>query len=320
MERIVITGGGGFIGSHLAAFLKSKGHFVRVVDIEFPELRKKWWGQADEVLEMDLRDFDNSLRAVSSMDWVFHLAADMGGVGYFTSHDYYPYINNQTMNLNILKACEQSFIAKLFFSSSACIYPIHLQKDVSNPLKCSEDAIFPANSDQMYGWDKLMMTMLCQRSPLDTRVGIFHTIYGEGQEWEGERAKFPPTIVKKVLEARKTNQVEIWGDGSQLRTFLYIDDAVEKIYEIMTKEYRSPVNVAGDELVSVIDTAKMVSQIVGIKPFYVCKDDKPSGVLARDVDQTRWNSTYTYRNKYSVKDGFAKLVTWIEGLTFKPNS
>lgn len=313
MERIVILGGGGFIGSHLASFLKDKGYFVRVIDIEFPEIRREWWGKADCIKYYDLREYSQTIDAISGYDWVFHLSADMGGVGYFTSHDYYPYLNNQQMNINVLRACEELEVKRVFFSSSACIYPTHLQRDVNCPLKCSEEHIFPANSDQMYGWDKLMMTMLCERSPIDARVGIFHTIYGEGQEWEGVRAKFPPTIAKKAIDSKSTNELRIWGDGKQLRTFLYVDDATEKIFEVMSKdEYYGAVNIAGDELVNVHETAKMACEIVGVDPLFFYEQDKPSGVLARDVDQTKWNQHYIYRNKYSLRDGFENLIWWLE--------
>lgn len=315
MERVVVLGGGGFIGSHLVAFLKEKGYFVRAVDIDFPDIRREWWSQADSIKELDITSLERAKEAIWGYDWVFHLAADMGGVGYFTSHDYYPYINNQRMNLNVLDACEYTGVKRLFFSSSACIYPIHLQKDVNKPFIASEDQIFPAHSDQMYGWDKLMMTLLCERSFLDARVGIFHTIYGEGQEWEGERAKFPPTITKKVLESKRTGEpIKIWGDGSQMRTFCYIDDAVQKIYEIMTNEYQGAVNVAGDELVSVKETAETLCDIAGIDPQFIYEGNKPSGVLARGASQTKWNSTYAYRNQYSIKDGFSKLYAWLKGL------
>jgi len=309
--RIVVLGGGGFIGSHLVSFLKEKGHFVRAVDIDFPEIRREWWSKADNKKLLDLRDYEQTVYAIIGYDYVYQLAADMGGVGFFSKHDYYPYIHNQQMNLNVLKASEELGVKRLFFSSSACIYPTHLQKDVSNPLKCSEDAVFPANSDQMYGWDKLMMTMLCERSPLDARVGIFHTIYGEGQEWEGERAKFPPTIAHKALKAKESGQIKIWGDGSQLRTFLYIQDALEKIYEIMTSRYYGPVNVAGDELYSVTQTAKICCDILGIDPKIVYEGDRPSGVLARDVNQFKWNKNYKYRNQFNQRKGFERLIQWL---------
>lgn len=306
MESVVILGGGGFIGSHVVAYLKDKGYFVRAVDIDFPELRSHWWSKADEVRLFDLRSQKAVKTALDGMDWVFHFASDMGGVGYFHKYDYTPFLNNMQMDLNVLREIGDR---RLFYSSSACIYPTHIQRDVTNVPKLSEDMIFPANSDQMYGWEKLMMTMLCQRSNQDTRVGIFHTIFGEGQEFEGERAKFPPTIVKKVIDSR--GELKLWGDGSQIRTYLYINDAVEKIYRIMTMPYSGPVNVAGDEEISVIDTANMVLEIAGKKADFIFEGDKPSGVLARGVNNDKFIRRYGYQNKYTLRMGFERLYEWL---------
>lgn len=307
MESVIVLGGGGFIGSHMVKYLKDKGHAVTAVDIQFPDLRKQWWSLADDICIADLRVKSTVEDLIQGYDWVFHFAADMGGVGYFTAHDYYPYLNNQQMNLNVLQAVEKTG-ARLFFSSSACAYPTHLQQDPKHPAKLSENMLFPANSDQMYGWDKLMMTMLCQRAPIDARVGIFHTIYGPGQESEGERAKFPPTIVKKALDAVKTGKLELWGDGKQKRTYLYINDALEKIYRIMTMPYSGPVNVAGDECVSVTETAKLVCWLLGISPDFIYTSAKPSGVLGRDVDNSLFLERYRYKNQFTLEHGFRHMI------------
>lgn len=307
MESVVVLGGGGFIGSRLVAYLKAKGHYVKVVDILFPEIRKEWWSQADEVLGLDLRDKSSLEEAFKGSKWVFNLASDMGGVYFFHKYDYTPFLNNMTIDMNVLSALGDR---RLFYSSSACIYPTHIQRDVNSVPKLNESMIFPANSDQMYGWEKLMMTMLCERSGLDARVGIFHTIFGEGQEFEGERAKFPPTITKKVFDS--TGEVKLWGDGSQIRTYLYIEDALEKIYRIMTMEYSGAVNVAGDEEVSVLDTAKLLLEIAGKEAEFVFEGDKPSGVIARGADNTEFIKRYGYKNRFSLKDGFKRMYSWIQ--------
>lgn len=314
MERVVICGAGGFIGSHMVAFLKKRGHFVRAVDIEFPEIRRHWWQQADEVVTTDMRVIDEVSEVVKDMDWVVWLCSDMGGVYYFHTHDYTPFIHNMQMDMNILQVLQvHGGKKRLFYSSSACIYPTHLQKDISEPFLASENEIFPANSDQMYGWEKLMMTMLCERSGLDARVGIFHTIYGPGQEWEGERAKFPPSIAYKAIKAKKTGEkIKLWGNGSQLRTFCYIKDATEKIYKILTQNYHGPVNVAGDELVSVLNTAELLCEIVDIPKQFEYEDSRPSGVLARGADNSKFESLYAYKNKYSLRDGFTEVVEWMQ--------
>lgn len=310
--KILVTGGGGFIGSHMVERL-SKDHDVTALDIEFPKIREKWWNKAEYCIQESVMKYHKLENVFCDLrpEMVFHFASDMGGVGYFTAHDYYPFLNNMEMDMNILSLCER-YSSKLFYSSSACIYPINLQRDADNPAKLREDMIFPANSDQMYGWEKLMMTMLCQRSPVSARVGIFHTIFGEGQEFEGERAKFPPTIVKKVLESRHTGVVKIWGDGKQMRTYLYIDDAVEKIMRVaFSPSYESPVNIAGKECVSVLDTAKLVSTIVGVEPTIIFEPDKPSGVLGRDADHTKFEEQYGQLKHHSLKKGFEKMVKWV---------
>jgi len=313
--NVLITGAGGFIGSHMASFLKSKGYTVIGLDINFPEIRHERWLVCDKKYRTDVRNFEDLefVFELENIDWVLHFASDMGGVGYFSTHDYYPYLNNMQMDINILKICEQYKIKRLFYSSSACIYPIHKQQDTSNPFIASEDEIYPANSDQMYGWEKLMMTRLCERSPIDARVGIFHTIYGPGQEWEGERAKFPPSIARKVIESKKTGKpIQIWGDGSQLRTFCYIDDAVEKIYRILTMPYYGPVNVASSELVSVMDTAELLCEIVDVPKKFIHENSKPSGVLARGANNTKFEKIYKYKNKYSLREGFTQVVDWLK--------
>lgn len=314
MARILITGAGGFIGSNLIPFLKDKGHFVRAVDIDFPEMRAKLGKRADEVLTIDLREQVGSDIATKEIDYVIHLAADMGGVGYFHKEDYYPYLNNMQIDMNILRSCEKNNVKRLFYSSSACIYPIHLQMDLDNVPSLSENMIFPANSDQMYGWEKLMMTMLCQRSPIDCRVGIFHTIFGPYQEIEGERMKFPTAIATKVLESKKTGQpIEIWGNGSQIRSFCNIYDAMEKIYLVLTDNYKGPVNIGSDEALTVKEVAEMCCEITDTPKNFIFNDKQPSGVLARNCDNTRFEQIYGYKNKFTTKEGFEKLINWLRG-------
>lgn len=316
VRKITVLGGTGFIGSHMVKFLKDKGHWVRAVDKEVQSRIKSrgvLFGVADEILKLDLRKLDNCILAIKDCDYVIHLASDMGGVGYFTYNDYYPYINNMRMDMNVLEACEILGTKRLFYSSSACIYPTHKQQNTKNVPKLKEYQIYPANSDLSYGWEKLMMLRLCERSPLDARVGIFHTIFGEYQEIEGPRMKFPPSIAVKALKARKTGKIEVWGDGTQVRSFLYIKDALEKIYAVlMYSRYTIPINIGSDEAVSVNQVIDMVCQIVGIKPEIIYNEDMPSGVLARNCDNTLFESIYSIKNNYSTYQGFENLINWLE--------
>lgn len=298
--KIVVTGAGGFIGSHMADFLESKGHEVKRLDNRY----------------VDLRYYMNVIVSFRGMDQVYHFAANMGGVGFFTKNNYQPFVDNMTMDLNVLKACEEAGVKRLFYPSSACAYPVDIQSTESEVPRLSEDMLIPANADQMYGWEKLIMTLLSKEAPFDVRVGILNTVFGEGQEWAGDRAKFPPSIVHKVLESKKTgNSIEIWGNGKQTRTFLYIQDALEKIYEVMNHDqYYGEVNIANDEVVSVQQVADWLCEYAGIKPNYEYDLSKPSGVLARGINNSKFNSHYKYRNKFTTRQGFERLYNWMERL------
>lgn len=317
-QKILVTGAGGFMGSNMVAYLKAKGHHVRAVDKAFSKLRAPLFSQADEIIYLDLREQKSALLAVEGMDWVIHLASDMGGVGYFTAHDYTPYFNNMTMDMNMLKACEYLNIPRMYYSSSACIYPTHIQMEEGNAPKLNENMIYPANSDQMYGWEKLMMTKLCQRAPFDARVGIQHTVFGPYQEIEGERMKFPTAIATKAIESKKNggSDIEIWGNGKQIRTFLYIDDACEKIYRVLNHEYpeTGPVNIGSEEEVTVDQCAQICCEILGISPKFTHTTDKPSGILSRGCDNSKFNQLYGVVPETTAKEGFRMLIEWIQSV------
>jgi len=288
--KVAVTGSSGFLGSQMVSFLAEKGHEV----LKTPK--------------NDLRVFENALTAVSGADIVFHFAADMGGVGYFSEAQYQPFVTNILIDTNIFEACRKSNVKRLFYPSSACAYPKHLQSSVG----LSEDQLLPANSDQMYGWEKLVMMLLSEQAPIDIRTGILHTIAGEGQTWQGEKAKFPTSIAYKAIMARETGTLEIWGDGTQTRTFLYIRDALEKIYEVtMADQYFGPVNISSDEVVSVKECADWCCEYLNINPKYVYRTDQPSGVQFRGVNNSKFNEKYAYRNKVSTKELFHRLIDWI---------
>jgi nucleoside-diphosphate-sugar epimerase len=314
--KVLVTGGTGFIGCNMIAFLKKKGFYARCVDVKISERNKQrgiMFNQADEVLKLDLREQANADKAVKGMDWVFHFASDMGGVGYFHSRNFYPIINNMQIDLNMLRAAEKFNVRRFFYSSSVCIYPTSLQMVESEAIRLSEEMKYPAFPDQNYGWEKLLMLRLCEEAPFDARVGIFNTIYGLYQEIEGERMKFPTAIATKVLKSKLNGKpIEVWGNGKQIRSFLYIDDLCERAYRIMTMPYKGPVNVSAEESITVEETARMLCEIAGIKPRFKFNQNKPSGVLARAIDNTKFNKIYKYKDKVSLREGFTRLYNWVE--------
>jgi nucleoside-diphosphate-sugar epimerase len=317
--KIAVLGGGGFIGCNLVSYLKDQGHFVRAVDKKFPMFRKEMWDKADEVEVADLREYDEVHDALLDIDWVVQLAADMGGVGYFHGgHDYYPYLSSHQINLNVLQVMEELEIPRLFFSASACIYPTHLNDNTDSPI-LTEEMIYPANCDMSYGWEKLMTLRLCERAPFDARVGIFDTIYGPYQEKHGDRMKFPTAISTKVIKSAETGEpIEIWGDGTQQRVFLYIDDAVKKIYNILSSDvYDGPVNVASETEVNVKQIADLCCDIVGkpeLKESYKFLLDKPSGVMSRRTSGKKYDTLYGKINETTPKEGFEKMINWLLSL------
>lgn len=312
--RIAVTGASGFLGSHMVAFLKKKGHWVRAIIRTPNPATQNAYSQADEVVLTDLSGETQTIKALRNIDYVFHFAADMGGVGYFSQAQYAPFVGNMRMDLNILKACEENQVQRLFYPSSACAYPVDIAKRSKRTPKLNETMFLPANPDQMYGWEKLTMLLLAAHAPIQTRVGVLHTIFGPGQEGTGKRAKFPASITHKVIQAARTRTpVRIWGDGKQIRTFLYITDAVEKIYEIMMhKNYFGPVNISADEHVTVVQCARWLCKLARIKPQFVFEKDKPTGVPLRGVDNTKFATHYRYRNKVSTKEGFTRLYHHIK--------
>lgn len=313
--KYTVTGADGFIGCNMVAFLKDKGHEVKAVIFKENDLTRAQYEKADDVVEADLLDLSQTFEALDHGD-VFHFAANMGGVGFFSENDYRPFIENMTMDLNVFRVCEANG-HKLFYPSSACAYPVGKQQVEGRAPLLTEGMLIPANADQMYGWEKLMMILLAEKAPFDCRVGILNTVFGEYQTWEGERAKFPPSIVAKVIQSKRSvaEPITIWGNGRQIRTFLYIQDALEKIYEVMTAtNYWGAVNIASDRMVTVQQCADWCLEIAGIKRKFNYDSSRPSGVLARGVDNTKFNLCYSYREKYTVKEGFERLYKWMEPL------
>lgn len=308
-KKVAITGASGFLGSNMVRFLKQKNLYVRAILRRVNTDTKRLYSLADEVVCFDLSDSKKCDSVFKGIDHVYHFAADMGGVGYFSKEQYIPFVSNMRMDLCVMESCRKNGVKRLFYPSSACAYPVDAVKRFKKREKLSETMFVPANPDQMYGWEKLVMLIASEYTPFETRVGVLHTIFGPGQQWEGKRAKFPPAIVHKVIQSKFNNiPIHIWGNGKQVRTFLYITDALEKIYRVMNKKgYWGPVNISSDEQVTIKQCVDWLCQYAGIKPKYIYEIDKPTGVLLRGVDNKKFNTRYAYKNKVTTKKGFAML-------------
>ena len=264
MKKAVVCGAGGFIGSHLVKRLKAEGMWVRGVDLKFPEYAET---AADDFIEGDLRDIDVCHRVFDQpFDEVYQLAADMGGAGFVFTGDNDAEImhNSATINLNVLETCRKRNIKRVFYSSSACMYPEHNQLDPDNPL-CTEDSAYPANPDSEYGWEKLFSERLYlaygRNHGMQVRVARYHNIFGPEGTWEGGREKAPAAFCRKVAMADEGDVIPMWGDGLQTRSFLYVDECVEGTIRLTRGDWEGPVNIGSTEMVSINDLAKMVMEI-----------------------------------------------------------
>jgi GDP-D-mannose 3',5'-epimerase len=310
-KRALVTGAGGFIGHHMVNFLKAEGYWVRGVDIESPEYEPT---QADDFQLMDLREFDNCLTATREVPEVYQLAADMGGIGYITEFRADVARNNVLINAHMLEASRQNEVDRYFYSSSACIYPMYRQisPDVS-PLK-EEDA-YPAEPEEGYGWEKLYAEKLCQyyqeEGKLLTRVARFHNIYGPLGTYDGGREKAPAAICRKIALARDGEEIEVWGDGQQTRSFMYVDDCVEGIFRILRSEHPDPLNLGRDDLISVDGLVDLVTTIAG-KTIRKRHDvSAPQGVRGRNSDNSRLRTVLGWEPSVPLEDGLERTYHWI---------
>ncbi len=313
MKRALVFGAAGFIGSHLVKGLKEEGYWVSGVDIRRPETRSDC---SDQFSLSDLRDAGVVARAVSpGFDELYQLAADMGGTGYICSgeHDADVMHNSALINLHTARGAHQSGVGKVFFSSSACVYPKHNQQDPSQP-QCSEDSTYPAEPDSDYGWEKLfserMYSAFRRNYRLDVRIARFHNVYGPGNAWRGGREKAPAAVCRKVAEAPAGGEIEIWGDGLQTRSFLYIDDCIDGVRALMRSEFAGPVNIGSEEMVSINSLAFLVSQIAG-KKLTVRHVSGPTGVRGRNSDNRLMFQATGWSPKTSLEEGLRRTYQWV---------
>ncbi|HET6350229.1 MAG TPA: NAD-dependent epimerase/dehydratase family protein [Candidatus Krumholzibacteria bacterium] len=312
-KEALVCGGGGFIGSHLAKRLKREGYWVRVVDLKKPEFAAS---AADDFIVGDLRDPAVCKRAVDRPFFeVYQLAADMGGAGFILTgeNDFDILHNSALINLNISEMCRRENVKKVFYSSSACVYPEYNQMDPDNP-KCAEDSVYPAQPDSEYGWEKLfsehVYACLKRNSQTDIRVARFHNIFGPEGSWCDGREKAPAALCRKVAMAPEGGQIEIWGDGKQTRSFLYIDDCIEAVRRLMNSEYRKPINIGSEEMVTINQLGKMIIGISG-KKLAITNIDGPQGVRGRTSDNRLIEKELGWKPTYRLEEGLRPTYAWI---------
>ena len=314
MRKALVCGGGGFIGNHLVKRLKNENYWVRAVDLKYPEFGNT---AADDFVVADLRDqrvFGHILDC--PFDEVYQLAADMGGAGYlFTGHhDADVMHNSATINLNIAHFAVKAGIKKLFYSSSACVYPKYNQVDPKHP-ECSEASVYPAVPDSEYGWEKLFSERVylafAKNYGLDVRIARFHNIFGPQGSWNDGKEKAPAAICRKVAESANGDAIEIWGDGEQTRSFLYIDDCLEAISRLMQSDFCGPVNIGSEEMVTINQLAAYVVDISN-KKLKFRHINGPTGVRGRNSDNRLIKEKLNWSPKIQLKDGLEKTYAWID--------
>ncbi|MFC1462449.1 NAD-dependent epimerase/dehydratase family protein [Verrucomicrobiota bacterium] len=312
MKHVLVCGAGGFIGGHLVKRLKNEGHWVRGVDLKYHEFRQS---PADEFVQADLRDQQVCGDVVDGVEVIYQLAADMGGAGYlFTGeHDADVLHNSASINLNIVREAHASGIEKLFYSSSACIYPEYNQLDPDNP-NCVEDSAYPAAPDSEYGWEKLFSERLylayVRNYGMQVRIARFHNIFGPEGTWCGGKEKAPAAMCRKVAEAKEGASIEVWGDGKQTRSFLYIDECLEGVQRLMESDFVGPVNIGSEEMITINDLAEMAMAIAG-KELSIEHIEGPEGVRGRNSDNRLIREKLGWAPSRSLREGLEKTYAWI---------
>jgi nucleoside-diphosphate-sugar epimerase len=311
--KILVNGAGGFIGGHMVKRLKAEGYWVRAVDLKEHEFSVI---PADEFIVGDLRDQQLAQEVVNGIDVIYQFAADMGGAGYiFTGeHDADVMHNSATINLNMLHYGIKAGVRKFFYSSSACIYPDYNQMDPLNP-KCNEESAYPAAPDSEYGWEKLFSERLyfsyMRNYKVAVRVARFHNIFGPEGTWNGGKEKAPAAMCRKVAEAEEGSEIEIWGDGQQTRSFLYIDECLEGVRRLVDSEFIGPVNIGSEEMVTINQLAELVMKIAG-KKLTIRHITGPLGVRGRNSDNKLIGEKLGWKPSHPLREGMEKTYHWIE--------
>jgi GDP-D-mannose 3', 5'-epimerase len=313
MNRVLVAGAGGFIGGHLVRRLKGDGFWVRAVDLKTNEFSPS---PADEFVLGDLRDPSVVAEIVDGVDEVYQLAADMGGAGYILSGDYDASVmrNSAMINMNVLEYGRRAGVKEFFYSSSACVYPEYNQADPDDPT-CSEDTVYPAQPDSEYGWEKLFSERLylayMSNYGICVRIARFHNIFGPEGTWSGGREKAPAAICRKVAEAEDGDEIEIWGDGKQTRSFLYIDECIEAVRRLRKSEFLGPVNIGSEEMLTINELAQMVIKIAG-KELRIRNVPGPQGVRGRNSDNRLLFNELGWAPSRPLYEGVERTYRWIQ--------